>query len=279
MTPRRMLGNTGIEVSVISLGTVKFGRNQSVKYPKLFNLPTDVEIAALLQNAKELGINLLDTAPAYGKSEERLGQCLKKAGNRSDWIIASKFGETFDNGVSSFDFSREAALRSIDESLRRLQTDYLDLVLVHSNGDDVEIIKKYGVFETLSELKKSGKIRAFGMSTKTVEGGLLAVEKSDVVMVTYNPAEIAEQAVIAYAHKLGKGSLIKKALASGHIDKLSKDSNPVEKSIHFILEEPGVSSIVIGTLSSQHLEEAVRYANKVVTPQQQASAPLIKSAL
>ena len=73
MIPRRMLGNTGIEVSIISLGTVKFGRNQGVKYPKLFNLPTDAEIAALLHDAKQLGINLLDTAPAYGKSEERLG--------------------------------------------------------------------------------------------------------------------------------------------------------------------------------------------------------------
>ena len=262
MIPRRKLGNTGIEVSIISLGTVKLGRNQGVKYPTIFNLPTDAEIAALLQHAKQLGINLLDTAPAYGKSEERLGQWLKKVGNRSDWIIASKFGETFAEGVSSFDFSKEAALRSINESLRRLQTDYLDLVLVHSNGDDVDIIKKYGVFETLAELKKSGKIRAFGMSTKTVEGGLLAAEKSDVVMVTYNPLETAEKAVIAHAHQLGKGILIKKALASGHIDKLSKDNNPVEKPIHFILREPGVTSIIIGTLNAEHLEEAVRYANQ-----------------
>jgi len=260
MIPRRMLGNTGIAVSIISLGTVKFGRNFGVKYPNLFNLPTDDEIKSLLQEAKQLGINLLDTSPAYGKSEERLGQWLKKGENRSDWVIASKFGETFVDGVSSFDFSREAALRSIDESLRRLQTDYLDLVLVHSNGEDVEIIKKYDAFETLAELKKSGKIRAFGMSTKTVLGGLLAVEKSDAVMVTYNPAETVEQVVIAHAHQLGKGILIKKALASGHIHKLSKGSNPVEKSIHFILAEPGVSSIVIGTLNSQHLDAAVRYA-------------------
>jgi aryl-alcohol dehydrogenase-like predicted oxidoreductase len=267
MIPRHALGKTGIEISIIGLGTVKFGRNQSVKYPKNFNLPSDTEIANLLDSAKKLGINFLDTAPAYGKSEERLGQWLKKTGNRSDWVIASKFGENFTDGVSSFDFSREAALCSIDESLRRLQTDYLDCVLVHSNGDDLEIINQYRVFDTLAELKKSGKIRAFGMSTKTIEGGLSAIEKSDVVMVTYNPLEFEEKAVIAHAHKLGKGVLIKKALASGHIDRFNQDGSPVERSIRFILNEPGISSIVIGTLNSQHLEEIVHYACEVVTSQ------------
>lgn len=258
MIPRRMLGSTRIAVSVVGLGTVKFGRNQGVKYPTAFDLPSDTEIVDLLKYVKQLGINFLDTAPAYGQSEERLGQCLKKVGNRSDWVIASKFGENFVNGASSFDFSREAALRSVDESLRRLQTDYLDLMLVHSNGDDVEIINQYKVFDTLAELKKSGKIRSFGMSTKTVAGGLLTVEQSDVVMVTYNPVETGEQAVIAHAHKLGKGVLIKKALASGHINKLSRTGNPVEKSIRFILAEPGISSIIIGTLNARHLEEVVR---------------------
>jgi aryl-alcohol dehydrogenase-like predicted oxidoreductase len=264
MVARRILGTTGIEVSVIGLGTVKFGRNQNVKYPKLFNLPSDEEIKFLMDHAKQLGINLLDTAPAYGTSEERLGQWLKNHGRRSEWVVVSKFGETFVDGVSTFDFSKKAALHSIDESLRRLGTDYLDLLLVHSNGDDVEIINTYGVFETLATLKKSGKIRAFGMSTKTIEGGLLAVEKSEVVMVTYNPEETKEQTVIAHANKFKKGILIKKALASGHIDKLSKTHNPVETSIHFILKEPGISSIVVGTLNPHHLEEAVNYANHAV---------------
>jgi aryl-alcohol dehydrogenase-like predicted oxidoreductase len=179
-------------------------------------------------------------------------------------VIASKWGEIFKDGMSSFDFSKEAALRSIDESLTRLQTDYLDLVLVHSNGEDVDIIKTYNVFETLAELKKVGKIRAFGMSTKTVEGGLMALQKSDVVMVTYNPLETNERVVISEAHKMGKGVLIKKALASGHINKLSQDENPVRTSIQFILKEPGVSSIVIGTLNTKHLEEALHYANEAL---------------
>ena len=270
MIQRRGLGKTGIDISVISLGTVKFGRNQGVKYPQNFHLPSDHEINVLLQHAQQLGINMLDTAPAYGTSEERLGQWLKKSGNRSEWIITTKFGENFINGVSHFDFSKSAAIQSINESLQRLKTDYIDLVLVHSNGEDVDIIHQHGVFDTFLELKKSGKIRAFGMSTKTVEGGLLTVAQADVVMVTYNPIETKEQPVIASAHRLNKGVLIKKALASGHIDKLSQEENPVEKSIQFILKEPGVSSIVIGTLNCKHLAEAVDYARngyyKKITP-------------
>jgi len=261
MIQHRKLGNTSIEVSTIGLGTVKFGRNQGVKYPSAFNLPSDKEITNLLESAKDLGINFLDTAPAYGCSEERIGTYLKNTKDRHDWVIASKFGEVFSNGISSFDFTAKSARNSIDNSLKNLNTDYLDIVLVHSDGNDEEIIEKYNVFDTLSELKKSGKIRAYGMSTKTISGGIRAIEESDVAMVTYNPNEISEQPVIAHAHQLNKGILIKKALASGHIQKLNTNNqqNPIQNSINFILNEPGVTSIIIGTLNINHLKEIVIY--------------------
>ena len=84
------LGNTGINVSRLGLGTVKFGRNKGVKYPKGFELPSDKECAALLELSQELGINMLDTAPAYGTSEERLGKVL--TGQRDRWVIVGKAG-------------------------------------------------------------------------------------------------------------------------------------------------------------------------------------------
>ena len=87
----RPLGRTGLQVSALGLGTVKLGRNQDVKYPRAFELPDDRSAAALLDRARGLGINLLDTAPAYGSSEERLGGLL--AGQREHWIICSKVGE------------------------------------------------------------------------------------------------------------------------------------------------------------------------------------------
>ena len=260
MMPKTFLGNSSIQVSRVGLGTVKLGRNQGVKYPTAFQLPSDEDIQTLLACARELGINLLDTAPAYGSSEERLGKLLH--GVRTDWIICTKVGEEFVAGQSQFDFTEEGMRRSVERSLKRLQTDYLDIVLVHSNGEDVKLIEEYGVFAILSELKQAGLIRAFGMSTKTVAGGMLAVDQSDVVMVTYNPVETTERPVIAYANQKNKGVLIKKALASGHVDKIAAQ-DPVGEAMRFIFAEPGVSSVIVGTLSPEHLRESVRKADEV----------------
>src|SRR5579872_4857807 len=251
----RRLGNLDIQVSRIGLGTVKFGRNQDLKYPEPFELPSDRDIQELLFSAKNLGINLLDTAPAYGTSEERLGKLL--IGDRHDWILCTKVGEEFVNGQSHFDFSALAIQKSVERSLKRLKTDYLDIVLVHSNGDDVKLIKEMNVFETLQQLKKTGLIRALGMSTKTIEGGMLAVDHSDVVMVTYNLLQTEEQPVIAYAAQKQKGVFIKKALASGHIEKISAE-DPVQASMNFIFAEKGVTSVIVGTLNKNHLEHNVR---------------------
>jgi aryl-alcohol dehydrogenase-like predicted oxidoreductase len=251
------LADTGIVVSRLGLGTVKFGRNQKVNYPEGFELPTDKAILDLLALAQDLGINLLDTAPAYGTSEERLGKLLK--GQRDQWILASKAGEEFVDGESRYDFTPETLRRSVERSLTRLHTDYLDIVLIHSNGNDKEIIEKYAVFSTLADLKKAGMIRAFGMSTKTVEGGLLAAEHSDVVMVMHNPVYTAEQEVIARAHKINKGIFVKKAFASGHLQKISA-TDPIKESVQFILQEPGVTSIILGTLNHAHLQYNVQCA-------------------
>lgn len=250
------LGDTGIQISKLGLGTVKFGRNTGVKFPKPFELPNDADILNLLNTADSLGINIIDTAPAYGTSEERLGKLLS---NRSQWVIVTKVGEEFDNGNSFFNFSPEHAQKSIERSLKRLKTDYLDVVLVHSDGNDVYNIQHFGILDFLADLKKEGLIRSFGMSTKTVEGGLLALKTSDVVMMTYNPAYTDELPVIQEALKINKGIFIKKALMSGHLDKLSDKFNvhdPVQNAFQFILKEKGISSIILGTLNVSHLKHA-----------------------
>lgn len=251
----RSLGNTGIDVSVLGFGTVKLGRNQGVKYPATFTIPDDREAQTLLNLARDLGINLVDTAPAYGNSEERLGKLLK--GQRQDWIICSKCGEEFSNGESSFDFSEQHTIRSVERSLRRLHTDYLDLVLIHSDGNDREILQNTPVLETLAKLKQQGKIRAIGMSTKTVEGGLLAAKHSDVVMVTYNINEQQEREVLDFCQQHHKGVLVKKALASGHLALAGGHNDGVAASLQFVLQHPGVSSAIIGTISPQNLRHNV----------------------
>lgn len=152
----RPLGSTGLNLSPLGLGTVKIGRNQGVKYPSGFELPDDAAVRNLLAQARELGINLLDTAPAYGTSEQRLGPLLK--GQREQWIICSKVGEEFNGGQSHFDFSAKHTRQSVERSLQRLGTDRLELVLVHSDGNDLEVLDQE-VYPTLAQLKQEGEVK------------------------------------------------------------------------------------------------------------------------
>lgn len=260
---KRLLGNTGIEVSCLGLGTVKIGRNQDVKYPSGFSLPSDEEVSTLIAHAKNLGINFIDTAPAYGSSEQRLGRLLNE---RQDWIICSKVGEEFTAGKSYFDFSAEHTQRSVERSLRDIGTDYLDIVLIHSDGQDLKILESSDCPETLLRLKEKGLIKAVGMSSKTVEGGMKAVEILDVVMATYNPSMLDDAEVIDYAYKLNKGILVKKALNSGHdcVDKgadgNTTESSFAERNLRFALDKKGVSSVIVGTINPKHLRENVEAA-------------------
>lgn len=256
----RPLGDTGLIVSPLGLGTVKLGRDQGVKYPNGFTIPDDAAARALLDQARALGINLIDTAPAYGVSEQRLGPLLR--GQREDWVIVSKVGEEFDDGQSRFDFSPQHTRLSVERSLRRLETDRIDLVLVHSDGNDVAILRDSGVYETLAELRREGKIRAFGLSGKTVEGGLLALTDGDCAMVTYNLAEQAERPVLDHAAAHGKGILIKKALASGHAVLAGED--PVRASFELVFGHPGVTAAIVGTINPQHLAANAATAAAVI---------------
>jgi aryl-alcohol dehydrogenase-like predicted oxidoreductase len=263
----RPLGTTGMLVSPIGLGTVKLGRNQRVKYPGAFALPTDEEATALLQRAAELGINLLDTAPAYGASEERLGELMSRAGwfgGRDRWVISTKAGEEFSAGESRFDFSARAIRASVERSLLRLRLDVLDVVLLHSSGDDLAILAGEAPV-ALAELKRQGKTRAIGISTKTVEGGLAAAHGGacDVIMVTYNPRDTADAAVIDTARSRAIAVLVKKGLLSGHVNQVASitpGGDPVEDSLRFIFARPGVSSVVVGTVNPDHLQHNVRAA-------------------
>lgn len=111
----RSLGRTGIMVSPLGLGTVALGRTEGLKYPKPVRIPTDDQVRALLRRARDLGVNLIDTAPAYGAAEERLGSL--RPGRREDWVIVTKAGEEY---YQRYDFSPESIARSVERSLTRL---------------------------------------------------------------------------------------------------------------------------------------------------------------
>ncbi len=254
---KRALGSTGIDVSVLGLGSVKIGRNQQVKYPGGFELPDDKAVIELFELAQSLGINFIDTAPAYGTSEQRLGQLLP---NRHDWVIMTKVGEIFENTQSRFDFSFDYTINSVEQSLKTLKRDVLDVVLVHSDGNDMDIIHHEPVFEALESLKNKGLIKAYGMSSKTVEGGCWVVENCDVVMATANLDYDDERPVLELAEKLNKGVIIKKGLQSGHADRASGGGG-VDASFKHILSLPGVSSMIAGTINKRHLQDNVATVN------------------
>lgn len=263
----RPLGSTGIMVSPLGLGTVKLGRNRQVKYPTPFDLPSDDEALTLLNTAHECGINLIDTAPAYGTSEERLGKLLPRTpGGRDAWVIVTKAGEEFDphansgRGDSRFDFCPESIRRSVERSLKRLATDRLDAVLIHSDGNDLGIINTLGSLDALEDLKREGRVRAVGISTKTPEGGVEAAKRCDVVMLTLNPEYSGDLPAIEEASRRGAGVLIKKALASGHAA-LAQSEDPVRESFRHVLTAAGpdaISSIIVGTINPHHLRHNAR---------------------
>ena len=244
---KRQLGDTGIEVSPLGLGTVKFGRNQGVKYPQGFELPDEAFLSDLLALAKDLGINMLDTAPAYGLSEERLGRLLQ--GQRRDWVIVGKAGEEFTDGQSAYNFAPQHFEKSITRSLQRLQTDYIDVFMLHSDGNDVENLSDE-IIETLLDFKKRGLVRAVGASTKTVDGGLRTLEHLDVVMAMYTADYQDEKPVLDYAAARNKGVLLKKVLSSGH------NAN-IDDAFKFAFGHPGTSAAIVGTINPDNLKANV----------------------
>lgn len=257
---RRPLGDTGIEVSPLGLGTVKFGRNTGVDYPHAYELPSDSLIADLLAQARSCRINLLDTAPAYGTSEARIGEAIE--GHRDEWVVCTKAGEEFDGTKSHHDFSEDHILRSVEVSLARLRTDILDILLLHGDGRPVDEIESLGAFRALTRLRREGIVRAVGFSGKSPTDAEAAMSRSDVLMCTINATYRDEVVVASKAANHGLGVLVKKPLARGY----QGDAETIAATacLH------GVTSIVVGTIDPDHLVANAAAMRRVALPSSQA---------
>lgn len=247
---RRRLGTTGLELSPIGFGAFKIGRNEKTKYKHAYDLPSDEHVASLLNGMLDLGINYIDTAPAYGLSEQRIGQSVA---HRNDaFIVSTKVGERFESGHSSYDFSAQAIRNSVKCSLANLKRDSLDVVFIHSDGRDMEILQNTAAVITLQALRDEGVIRAIGFSGKTVEGAHSSLNWADVIMVEYHMHDRTHEQVINEAFDRGIGVIVKKGLASGRL--------PAADAIRFILENAHVTSLVIGGLNLEHIRANVQHA-------------------
>ena len=211
----RILGATKLRVSVIGLGTWQYGGEWGRDF-------SQVDVTPLFRRAMELGVNLIDTAECYGDhlSERLIGQAIKELGARDQFLLATKFGHHF---VKPFERTepRSAAdvERQLEDSLRALQTDVIDLYQYHSWGEGQ--FASEDVRAVLEKAKAAGKIRHIGNSIGAGVKTTAQIEQSpayhvEVVQVVYNRLQRpAEELFFPAASRLKLGVLVRVPLASG----------------------------------------------------------------
>ena len=196
--PRRVLGKTGEKLSVIGFGAIMLNDN-----------PQDFA-NELVAKAYELGVNYYDVAPNYGNAQEKLGPALKPY--RKNCFLACK---THERGA-------EGAKRTLEDSLKKLETDYFDLYQLHALSSVDQVNQAFGpggAMETVVKAKKEGKIKHVGFSAHSVEGDLLAKNNYDfdsilfpINFACWHTGDFGSQ-VYAEAEKRGMGILALKAMA------------------------------------------------------------------
>ena len=184
--PMRTLGRTGLQISAFALGTVELGLDYGIHAPGHGDRPQQAEAINLVHRSLDAGINLIDTARAYGNSEEILGSALRD--RRDQVVIATKTGTTLSGGVPlQGDDLRRHMLASLDESLHALQTDYVDIWQIH-NVDRSVLNEAETIAEVFAAVKQSGKVRYTGGSFYGSEFPMqaLALNLFDVMQITYS---------------------------------------------------------------------------------------------
>ncbi len=243
----------GLSVSPVGFGAFKIGRNEGVKYAERYDLPDQHAVDVLLNDVLDCGITYIDTAPAYGLSEDRIGRAV--AHRRDEFILSTKVGERFANGKSTYDFSEAAVRRSVHRSLERLRTDVLDLVFIHSTHDEKTVLEATDVVSTLHALRDEGLVRKIGFSGYTADAVESALPWCDAIMVEYHLECRSLEPVIATAAARGVSVMVKKGLASGRLN--------VVEAIRFVLSNTGVTSLLIGGLNRDHVRDNIRLAAAV----------------
>jgi len=298
----RILGRTGLKVSAVGLGTMVHAGH--------FGPMDDSESIGAIDAALELGVNFIDTSDAYGAgySETLLGKALK--GRRDKVILATKGGNVMtgpDRGKRNF--SPDYIGRVMEESLKRLQTDTIDLYQLHN--PTVDVIRSDGIWELLERRKNEGKIRYYGVSINKMEEGVAAVEggRSDTIQIEYNLLDqSAAEAVFPLAQKANVGVIarapLRRSLLTGkltladqkrfqgedvrarnfageifkkELDKVERlrflakaDRSMAQAAIAFCLAHPAVSVVIPGGRNATQVRENVGAVERKLAAQELA---------
>ena len=212
--PTTTLGRTGVEVSRLCLGTMMFG--------DWGNRDHDDSIR-VIHRALDAGINFIDTADiyAYGESEEIVGKAIAQSGRRDDIVLATKFFNGMKQQPNYRGGSRRWVIRAVEDSLRRLGTDYIDLYQMHRPDEHTDIEETLGA---LDDLVRQGKVRYIGSSTfqpsQVVEAQWAARQNHTARFVTEQPpysllTRGIESDLLPTTHRHGMGTLVWSPLAGG----------------------------------------------------------------
>jgi len=279
----RRLGKTQLSISEVSLGTVELGMEYGLKGTMESKIPTEVDAHHLLNRALDLGMNFIDTASEYGNSEEIIGRALKD--RRSEYILATKCMHRLDEGFDQNQSKRSIA-QSIDQSLVRLQTDYIDLIQVHGRDNlelELRMIREGVVIEELNKAQKAGKVRFIGYSSysETAAHKAIVDGRWDTLQIACNILDRRQlKEVVPAASKNGVGIIVRSALLKGALTEKNKyipeKLKPLVKHIEglvdiqsttqytlpalalrFVLAIPDISTIIVGADRIKYLEEAV----------------------
>ena len=245
--PRRPLGHTGHAATLFALGGEgvlrTFGR--------------DAEAARVIHRALDLGVNYCDTAPAYQGSMDYYGAALGE--RRREIFLASK----------THDRTRDGSLRLLEDSLRSLRTDHLDLWQLHDlrTSDDLNaIFGKRGALEALLKARTDGMVRFLGITGHHDPAILLEAMRRfdfDTVLVALNAADVHSQpfitTVLPEAARRGMGVIGMKVYGGGRLF-LGPERLKSKDAMSYVLSLPGVSTVVIGCSTPAEVEENVRIA-------------------
>jgi len=295
----RVLGSTGLRVSVIGIGTWQLGGEWGHSY-------TQAEADAIFDKGAELGINLLDTAECYGDhtSEKLIGDYLARH-DCSRWIVATKFGHHFRSFMDrKDDFSVDGVRRQLEASLKALRSETIDLYQFHSGEDNQ--FQNEELWKMLNEQKRAGKIRHLGISILGKGSEFQALEAkragAEALQVIYNRLDRRpEQTVFPHAQRDKLGIFARVPLASGLLtgkfgrnatfpandarstfdaDKMRKNLEEVERlkqtevpagvpmgrwALAWCLKNPIVTAVIPGCKSAAQVEENARAAAIKVT--------------
>ena len=288
----RILGRTGLSVSPIALGTVELGMDYGIPAPGAYGRPSAQAAERLVHTALDAGINLIDTAQVYGESERILGNVLR--GCRDQVVLATKVNVQAGGATLRGTALRNAMWMGLENSLRELQTDWVDIWQIHNVDADL-LTQAELVEEVFGQARASGKIRWSGGSFYGAALPLAALEIDmfDTLQVTYSVLDqrLTDQVLPAAAAK-GVGILVRSILLQGALteraeylpDKLeplrarsrrfrqlcraSADQlTPAQTAIAFGLAEPRIGSVLVGVRTESELEENLVAATKQLSPQ------------